>query len=182
MVNDPQFGFGVAVRRSGGNIEADVDHMWLEVFTDQGTDCDDGNNTVWATRAVFIDADNDHYTVGSELTRCAASTVPTGTCQRASASADCYDSNANARPGQTTYYSSNRGDGSFDYNCDGNTSKQSVSEDTSCDACAGDGVTCVATGRTYTPSAGCGNSTTDDYCSTACPCSLTQRSTTVRCR
>jgi hypothetical protein len=41
---------------------------------------------------------------------------------------DCYDYNANARPGQTTCYSSHRGDGSFDYNCDGSQS--------SCGACA----------------------------------------------
>lgn len=182
MVNDPAFGFGVAVRRAGGNIDADVDHMWLEVFTDQGTDCNDTDGTVWATRAVFADSDGDRYTVGAELTRCVGTTLPTGTSQRASASVDCYDANANARPGQTTYYSSNRGDGSFDYDCSGGVSKQSVSEDTACDACVTDGVLCVSTGRTYTPTAGCGTSTTDDSCSALCPCSLTQGSTTVRCR
>ncbi len=32
---------------------------------------------------------------------------------------DCYDLNANARPGQTTYFTTERGDGSFDYNCSG---------------------------------------------------------------
>lgn len=32
---------------------------------------------------------------------------------------DCYDNNSSARPGQTNYFSSSRGDGSFDYNCDG---------------------------------------------------------------
>lgn len=35
----------------------------------------------------------------------------------ASSTNDCYDSNSNAHPGQTTYYSTNRGDGSFDYDC-----------------------------------------------------------------
>ncbi|MBI1946523.1 MAG: DUF4215 domain-containing protein [Deltaproteobacteria bacterium] len=183
MVNDPAFGFGVAVRKSAaGSIDAEIDHMWLEVFTDQGVDCNDNDNTLWASRAVFTDADNDHYTVGTELTRCVGLVVPTGTTQRGSASADCYEGNANAHPTQSTYYSSNRGDGSYDYNCDGSTSKQSVSEDTACDACVVDGITCVATGRSYTPGASCGSSTTDDYCSATCPCSLTQGSTSVRCR
>jgi prepilin-type N-terminal cleavage/methylation domain-containing protein len=34
-------------------------------------------------------------------------------------STDCYDSNANAYPGQTAWFSVDRGDGSYDYNCDG---------------------------------------------------------------
>ena len=32
---------------------------------------------------------------------------------------DCYDSNASAYPGQTSYFSIERGDGSYDYDCDG---------------------------------------------------------------
>lgn len=44
----------------------------------------------------------------------------TGTCQATTKPyTDCYDSNANAKPGQTTCYTTNRGDGSFDYNCSG---------------------------------------------------------------
>lgn len=35
---------------------------------------------------------------------------------------DCYDGNANAKPGQTTWFTTNRGDGSFDYDC--NSSQQ----------------------------------------------------------
>jgi hypothetical protein len=31
---------------------------------------------------------------------------------------DCYDANGDAHPGQTKYFTVNRGDGSFDYNCD----------------------------------------------------------------
>jgi len=30
---------------------------------------------------------------------------------------DCYDANANAKPGQTAFFTVDRGDGSFDYNC-----------------------------------------------------------------
>lgn len=36
---------------------------------------------------------------------------------------DCYDINGNAHPGQTTYFPTNRGDGSFDYDCDGQVTK-----------------------------------------------------------
>lgn len=32
---------------------------------------------------------------------------------------DCFDRNANVRPGQTAWFDDDRGDGSFDYNCDG---------------------------------------------------------------
>ena len=37
---------------------------------------------------------------------------------------DCYDSNANARPGQTAWFNAHRGDGSFDYDCSGSQEKQ----------------------------------------------------------
>ena len=37
---------------------------------------------------------------------------------------DCYDSNANANPKQTSYFSVHRGDNSFDYNCDGRAEQQ----------------------------------------------------------
>jgi len=44
----------------------------------------------------------------------------TGTCQATTHPyTDCYDSNANVHPGQNSYFTSHRGDGSFDYNCDG---------------------------------------------------------------
>lgn len=33
---------------------------------------------------------------------------------------DCYDGNADARPGQTAFFAVDRGDGSFDYDCDDN--------------------------------------------------------------
>lgn len=57
----------------------------------------------------------------------------TGTCQATSKPyTDCYDANANAKPGQTTYFSTNRGDGSFDYNCDGSITKSWCDLVTSC--------------------------------------------------
>lgn len=46
---------------------------------------------------------------------------------------DCYDSNANANPGQTSYFSADRGDGSFDYNCTGSEEKQYTGISGGCD-------------------------------------------------
>ena len=36
---------------------------------------------------------------------------------------DCYDANPDAKPGSTQYFSSDRGDGSFDYDCDGKSER-----------------------------------------------------------
>jgi hypothetical protein len=40
---------------------------------------------------------------------------------------DCYDMNAEARVGQTMFYATHRGDGSFDYDCDGMQLQSSTS-------------------------------------------------------
>ena len=36
---------------------------------------------------------------------------------------DCYDNNEKAKPGAERYFGRHRGDGSFDYNCDGTSTK-----------------------------------------------------------
>jgi YD repeat-containing protein len=67
----------------------------------------------------YVDADHDGYgnpNTGTEMCgSCNAGYVTDHT--------DCYDANANAHPGQTIYFPVNRGDGSFDYNCDGAETK-----------------------------------------------------------
>jgi len=37
---------------------------------------------------------------------------------------DCFDENADAQPGQTGFFTAERGDGRFDYNCDGNDEQE----------------------------------------------------------
>ncbi len=49
---------------------------------------------------------------------------------------DCYDSNSDVHPGQTSYFTVDRGDGSFDYDCSGSEEK-----DSGCNSCS-----CTATG------------------------------------
>lgn len=39
---------------------------------------------------------------------------------------DCYDGNGNAKPGQMEFFPMERGDGSFDYDCDGEETVQST--------------------------------------------------------
>ncbi|MEX2033002.1 MAG: hypothetical protein WD889_00375 [Candidatus Colwellbacteria bacterium] len=69
------------------------------------------------------DADNDGYAPNA-TDQLAQDTQPSSYQRRYTRTGtnDCYDGNANAKPGQTSYFSSNRGDGSFDYDCNGSTS------------------------------------------------------------
>lgn len=70
------------------------------------------------TNTCYLDNDGDGYGTGS-VHACGGSYTAIN-------STDCYDSNSNAHPGQTSYFSTNRGDGSYDYDCDGSTTKNSA--------------------------------------------------------
>lgn len=61
----------------------------------------------------YRDADGDGYGNPGVTGACGAGYVANNT--------DCYDSNANAHPGQASFFSINRGDGSYDYDCNGST-------------------------------------------------------------
>ena len=91
------------------------------VMTSLTVDCNDGSysatNTCCTLLTWYRDSDSDNYGNPSVTTQ--ACTQPAG---YVSNNTDCYDSNANAKPGQTTCYTSHRGDGSYDYNCDGSSS------------------------------------------------------------
>jgi hypothetical protein len=66
------------------------------------------------------DSDGDGYYNGSlQSNICSGASLPAGY----SSSQDCYDSNASAKPGQTLIFNVTRGDGSWDYDCDGATTK-----------------------------------------------------------
>ncbi len=62
----------------------------------------------------FRDVDNDGYGVGGARCMCSAADP-----QDARQGGDCYDGNGSARPTQAGWFTSHRGDGSYDYNCDG---------------------------------------------------------------
>lgn len=85
-------------------------------------DCDlqqnEGINTIACT-VYFNDVDNDGYGGNSSQCQCA----PSGVYDTLSAG-DCYDSNASAYPGQTGWFTGDRGDGSYDYDCNGSSEKR----------------------------------------------------------
>ena len=66
----------------------------------------------------YYDYDGDGY--GTTSGRCLCTQTGYYT---SSYSTDCYDSNASANPGATSWFTNDRGDGSFDYNCDGSQAK-----------------------------------------------------------
>lgn len=78
-------------------------------------DCDPTDNLKWQLLSGYTDFDRDGYGIGSSSNICSGISLPAG---YAANDDDCYDSNSNAKPGQTTYFGAHRGDASFDYNCD----------------------------------------------------------------
>ncbi len=67
-----------------------------------------------APATYYSDADQDGYgDPGASTTACAQ---PAGYVANHD---DCYDGNAEARPGQQAWFAADRGDGSYDYDCSG---------------------------------------------------------------
>ena len=79
-------------------------------------------------------------------------------------STDCYDSNANAKPGQTQYFSAHRGDGSYDYNCDGSENKNNDN----CYSCEPAWSSCFIDGSPCSPCSGYSHAIYD--CTSASNC------------
>lgn len=80
-----------------------------------GTDQDcDGHTDEGVLTTYYWDDDGDGYGGSDKTTEdCSA---PSG---YVATSTDCYDQNADVNPGQTSWFEVERGDGSFDYDCDG---------------------------------------------------------------
>ncbi len=144
--------------------------------------------------AIYVtgtDADVDGYTTNT--TQAYTGSVRRNTLTSVTLT-DCYDSNANAKPGQTAYYTTNRGDTSFDYDCNSTADKQSTTTYT-CVACTnGSGYASTqATSGGWTTSGGpaCGttenyytitNSTCQDPAAATCTGAYTTASQTMACR
>lgn len=108
--NDPEYYIA-----SKENLAVSGGQIHLESCLVDGEAC--SSDSACCSGICGTDADGDNYfseTLGH-----------TGTCQTTGYPyTDCYDANSNAKPGQTSYFTSHRGDGSFDYNCDGTEEKQ----------------------------------------------------------
>lgn len=136
-INASNFGVVVSFKNFTTATTARIDSIRITVYTGDGTsavcgggsppvgyasdatDCNDADsnasNSTSSSGYTGIDADNDGQT---------ASPISYNYCGAASSrgttsSTDCYDSNASAYVGQTAYFTTNRGDGSFDYDCAG---------------------------------------------------------------
>jgi hypothetical protein len=88
--------------------------------TNDGTDCNDSSSSLYQNLTAYTDKDGDGYGVTPTFNVCSGSSLPSGYVTN---STDCYDSNSNAHPGQTSYFSTTRGDSSYDYDCDGSTTR-----------------------------------------------------------
>ena len=119
-------------------------------------DCDGSEDEQNASGcdAYYKDDDADGYGEEGSSSRCYCE--PTGDYTAAN-NDDCYDTNANANPAATAYYTVDRGDNSYDYNCDGSESKRYTSNYT----CTGAVYVCIDS------TAGWGTSTDPNCGSTA---------------
>jgi len=94
-------------------------------------DCDGLTNEQNASgcTAFYTDSDGDGYGTGASQCWCDSGSYP----YTATNSTDCYDTNANVNPGTSAYYGYNRGDGSYDYNCNGAEEQQYSGSSAGCD-------------------------------------------------
>ncbi len=106
----------------------DCDDSTAAAYPDAPEYCDDIDNdcdgvtdesgavdcTTW-----YYDFDGDGYGSESGSSRCLCDTSG---YYRSTTDDDCYDLNSSAYPGATSYWRVDRGDGSYDYDCDGSES------------------------------------------------------------
>jgi hypothetical protein len=114
-------------------------------------DCDDSHNTVAVTRDYYSDSDNDGYYVKGGSFCASVDTYGDAACSSAGSNyamdyadncrrinytgqLDCCNSDANAKPGQTSYFTTTNACGSWDYDCSGAVEKQypSLGDATGC--------------------------------------------------
>jgi hypothetical protein len=106
----------------------------LEACDTIDQDCD-GNVDEDAHDATTYYADTDGDGYGDPEVSVKACNPP---ADHVANSDDCYDGNAEAKPGQTGYFTTDRGDGSYDWNCSGDTESS-----TPAGACSFNGSDCT---------------------------------------
>lgn len=131
-VNSTGFGIAIAFQAAAqfNPGYGSLDHIRLKVFYAGGSpapsgDYNDSDSSCYVNLGtMYPDNDGDGYTIGSVSNVCIGGASTTGNVGRLSApsgQSDCYDGNANAKPGQTGYFDQPRGDGhptlSYDYDC-----------------------------------------------------------------
>lgn len=128
-------------------------------------DCNDGNATTFSTLTCYADADGDGYASTASQSVCGGSTCAAAG-YAATPGTDCCDTDANAHPGQTTYFTTARtGCGGYDYNCDSVETHSVTSGASGCGTCSNNTGTqsCSWSGGTggwIAGDPGCGNTAT----------------------
>lgn len=131
---------------SGFGYGGDVDAGTFPWPTDDGGPVDDWDSGAGDTdagtgaqtdgcalHAYYKDADRDGF--GDPTSAVLGCSAPAGYVADAT---DCYDNNPHAHPGQLSFFTTERGDGSYDYDCDGASTKELPSQDPkTCDCSAG---------------------------------------------
>ena len=99
-------------------------------------DCNDNNASYFAALTCYANADGDAYYSATSHSVCGGSTCAS-VGESATAGTDCCDTDANARPGQTTYFATARTTcGGFDYNCDGSETHAITDGSGGCGTCS----------------------------------------------
>jgi len=143
------------------------------------SDCNDASVNVQVTRTQYTDSDGDGYNGSTGSSFCASAGLysnsacttagstfaknSTGGCRLVSSlGSDCCDSDANAKPGQTSYYTTARsGCGGYDYNCVSGEEKNVTSAVQSCA-----GASCPSCSASPTATPACGQ----NYNQVSCQC------------
>jgi hypothetical protein len=116
-------------------VGGDCDDTRASVYTGATETCDGVDNDCDGTAdeenatgcsMYYYDYDGDLYGSSSVGGRCLCA-ASSATYYTAVVNTDCYDFNASANPAASSYYTGSRGDGSYDYNCDGSQSQQYTS-------------------------------------------------------
>ncbi len=167
------------VVRANGSYGANVELDYAVVELLGGDDCDPGDGTAFSPHDLFEDSDGDNYAGGPVLATCVGTDELVA--WRVLWNDDCDDTDGDAHPGQSNYFTSQRNGGGWDYNCNGSTDKRSIAYATGCAEDAADPTICVETGGS-TRTGSCGASVDSDYCRASAPCDLVQDTTTQACR
>ncbi|MBM4370690.1 MAG: hypothetical protein FJ098_03505, partial [Deltaproteobacteria bacterium] len=111
-----------------------------EVCNNKDDDCNGSVDPENSGNCTSYRRDQDNDTFGDANSPAKCYCAPTGV-YKVTSSTDCYDQNGNAHPGQTGWFSTHRGDGSFDYDCSGSAEKRWTAVSGGCelfgDLCSG---------------------------------------------